>query len=1182
MRIPGKGLVAKRTSRFHRILDPETQLTNTGANADVRARHKASLIATIRRANSDWTWSMRPVLSRSSRNVNLIFGPGIRLALLSIVSIGLFGAAFKPGADLAYGQFNLDLREQAGQGSEFSLLRADLQGVHLQLTTPPIAVDQTMDEWAKALGPELKDLLTGPLYSERAGQDAPSMESMPVPPIQNNFVQKKSLPTFSVLLAVPADANLRLSTLSKHQNSTGKPLEHYLPGTENNELIQQLDKLPLASIQDEIWFRDLRLVRLQLQPFQSIDQATDRQLVQHRSLDIRIDFERPDIPSISSCAAWAQPSSDLSTENRALHTSTKEQEQCHTRSREADTMQRLVEGHVLNSKNVAEFIKLESKRDINERHFNSTQDRALQDTLPADSMDSVDSQDSDKMRSGETRLSNKTADKHASDTSSKILQSNTLGRRLHLAVVDEGIYSLSGADLTAAGIDLGSIDPERLAMLERDVPIAMHLIGADDMSFDPEDQILFYGRPLSPGAETLDFLGQKIQVKDGDRQYSHENPYWLVLDSDAGRAIASQDSPPAPSQSLEPYYRASIRRGEVHRWWSTHFDDDDPWFWNRFTGPEDSYSGTYTMTLSAIASTGRPANIHFRFASFSGGSRVTKAAMNSETNSIGQHEWQGSGRSEFGTEFESSLLKEGENELIIENVQTQNQFFMFDDFTLEYDREFVPIGEALAFDLENREEARRIAVGPFSDEDVEFWNVSDPAQPIRMEGGQTQTNEEGSLHEFGVPVAATRYVIASDPGLAKLTSIRLVEPSTLRETDRGADHIIIAPRIFMEQAQRLSEYRRNQGMRTTVVDLQEIYDEFGAGQLHPRAIRTFLRYAAANWAKPAPAYAVLVGDGHWNPHAFAEDNLGKTQANLMPPNLAWVDPYQGEVDSSNLLASLVGDDVMPDIAIGRIPVKTPEELSDVIDKTINYEELGWADWKNNHIVVADNPDNAGNFTLMAQHSIRDWFPPNSNTKTVLLQEFEDAGLCQPDSGRACPEVGRRITQELDQGAMFLNYLGHGSYNRWAAEQLLVNKDFDQLTVQDRPSIFLSWTCLDGYWFFPNRQSLTETALRHPRTGAVATFSPTGLGVSSGHDIMHRAFYNAVYKQGVDNIGQASLVARMALVNRHSYIDLVNTYTVFGDPALRLYSSDIVAPPTPTIPPDTIITPRLYLPKLENS
>ena len=313
---------------------------------------------------------------------------------------------------------------------------------------------------------------------------------------------------------------------------------------------------------------------------------------------------------------------------------------------------------------------------------------------------------------------------------------------------------------------------------------------------------------------------------------------------------------------------------------------------------------------------------------------------------------------------------------------------------------------------------------------------------------------------------------------------------------------------------------------------------------------------------------------------FAEDNLGKTPPIHMPPNLAWVDPYQGEVDSSNLLAAVVGEDVMPDLAIGRIPVSSADEFSAVIDKILAYEALGWTDWKNNHVVVADNPDAAGNFTHMAHEAIRDWFPANSNTKTALLEELQAAGLCQAESGRACPEVGRRIIQELDQGTMFTNYLGHGSYNRWAAEQLLINADFEKLSVDDRPSIILSWTCLDGYWFFPNRPSLTETALRRPRQAAVAAFSPTGLGVASGHDIMHKAFYNAVYQQGVDNIGQASLVTKLALVRTNSYIDLVNTYTVFGDPALRLHARDIVLTPTPTIPPDVVIVPRVYLPKLE--
>ena len=763
-----------------------------------------------------------------------------RRIFLCIPAIALLGIAFSANSDYSYranplNAFGITHSENLEAGTGITLRNADRGGVHLQLITPPIQDDQQLDEWVADLSPELKDLLSGPLYSEQAGHPGPSMESMPAPVKHPSLNQKRNLPSFSVLLAVPADAKLRLATHSKHHAFLEAPIERLLSDVSPDELIQDLEGSALASIENEIRLRDLRLVRLQIQPFQRLSDVSANRLAQHRRLEIEIDFERPNSPSRPTCTDWQAPSTKEDSSKRSADWagSASAAETCLKLSREADQMQELVGDYVLNATNVAEFMMLtpRNKPVLDSEQLHDDAKRSLEDE-------------------------------------SRILQSDHSGRRLRLAVVDEGIYSLSGADLIAAGIALDSIDIDRLAMRERTMPIAMLLLGTEDMRFDAEDQILFYGRPLPPGAETLDFMGREVPVRDGDRQYSHENPYWLDLDSDSGSHIKSLEAPPEASSALEPYYRASVWRSEVHRWWSTHFDDDDPWFWNRFVGPEDSYSGTYTVTLNAIAEAGRPASVHLRFASYSGGQRLTKAAMNGESNHIGQLEWQGDGRDEFSAEFAASLLREGENELIIENVQSQNQFFMFDDFTLTYDRRFEPMEHALAFDLEKTDTQRRVEVGPFEDESLELWDISDPAQPLRIEKAQVSTDGAGVQLEFGAKSDAARYIVADGEGRKHPESIRLVKPSDLRASDRSADHIIIAPKAFLEQAQRLAAHRKSQGMRTAVVDLQEVYDEFGAGQMHPRAIRNFLRYAYVNWAKPAPSYAVLVGDGHWNPHAF--------------------------------------------------------------------------------------------------------------------------------------------------------------------------------------------------------------------------------------------------------------------------------------------------------------------------
>ena len=74
--------------------------------------------------------------------------------------------------------------------------------------------------------------------------------------------------------------------------------------------------------------------------------------------------------------------------------------------------------------------------------------------------------------------------------------------------------------------------------------------------------------------------------------------------------------------------------------------------------------------------------------------------------------------------------------------------------------------------------------------------------------------------------------------------------SDLHSTHNAADYIIITHNHFIQDVQPLADYRAQQGLRTKVVDVQDIYDEFNDGILNPNAIREFLDYAYHNWQPP--------------------------------------------------------------------------------------------------------------------------------------------------------------------------------------------------------------------------------------------------------------------------------------------------------------------------------------------
>ncbi len=139
----------------------------------------------------------------------------------------------------------------------------------------------------------------------------------------------------------------------------------------------------------------------------------------------------------------------------------------------------------------------------------------------------------------------------------------------------------------------------------------------------------------------------------------------------------------------------------------------------------------------------------------------------------------------------------------------------------------------------------------------------------------------------------------------------------------------------------------------------------------------------------------------------------------------------------------------------------------------------------------------------------------------------------------------------------MNYIGHAGTQYWAAERLLQVSDLGLLTNTGRFPLLVPMTCLDGYFIWPkppgnDYASLGESMVRLPNGGAIASWSPSGYGVVHGHDWLNRLLYRKLLIDGVRQVGAATTQAKLEMyAATGSYRDLVETYTLFGDPALQI-------------------------------
>jgi hypothetical protein len=383
--------------------------------------------------------------------------------------------------------------------------------------------------------------------------------------------------------------------------------------------------------------------------------------------------------------------------------------------------------------------------------------------------------------------------------------------------------------------------------------------------------------------------------------------------------------------------------------------------------------------------------------------------------------------------------------------------------------------------------------------------------------------EEGPLR---FAVEPGRSYLAVDPGSVSRPEVRMVAASGLKNARNLADYLVIGPKALLDAARPLLERRRRQGLSTKAVPIEEVYSEFGYGEKRPEAIRELLRYAFHRWRKP-PRYVLLLGDATYD----FKDHLSTGVTNEVPPLMVRTSYLWTASDPG--FAEVNGDDVLPDLAIGRLPASSPAEVARMVEKILNYERRPAAD--SPAVVVADNADEAGDFERDAE-AIAERFP---SARVIRLSRLGVEGS------------RTAIVEAFDRGSWLLSYVGHGGIQLWAQEDVFDTSQVESLAAQAEQPLLLTLNCLNGYFHFPYFDSLSEALLKADGKGAVAAFSPSGLSLNGPARELHLALVDELLSKRHKRLGDAVLAAQATYARSGLAPELLAIYQLLGDPALTL-------------------------------
>lgn len=666
---------------------------------------------------------------------------------------------------------------------------------------------------------------------------------------------------------------------------------------------------------------------------------------------------------------------------------------------------------------------------------------------------------------------------------------------------EAGVYEINVEELTNLGLIESPQELEDLRLLNRGQQL--------DLWIDERSQYVRFYAGRAASAYSLGNIYLLVDEKQVIR-YASESGL-------SGSGIPELDYMELPVQ--EGYYLANIHLEENEHYQPQVEVGGDHWLWETiYSGNSQSIpitldkpgSGVGFINVSVWSSTEASVSPDHHL----------RLAINGSV--IVDESWDGRGQHFLLGEIEPGVLREGENEVVIEapgDLDILADLYSLNWIEIIYPRQPLAISDRLEFTQPDEQLPLRGFSGL-----VSIYEIPETEQAKLV-----ATNIEPESFKF---ISGRRYLVVGPAGYLQTKGMVPFKSLDFEdETFQGAEYLAIGPESLLAPLQPLLDYHSSQGLRTHAVSSEAIFDGFNGGYPEPGAIANFIRYAHANW-EIQPKYILLVGDASYDPKSYQSTGGG----NLLPAY--FIDTIFGGETVSDVIFGQVNTDPWPDLAIGLLPARTQDQIRVLVEKTLNFENNRAHTSNSSHVVaIADGQEQS--FSRDAQ-AFLDYF-----------SEVVNEELFAPTPGDSA--ATDRIVQYFKAGPDILAYFGHGSVRMWGKDRLFTTEDVAHLNNSQQPTIVINMTCLTGLYTHPDQESLAEALLWTPKGGAVAVLAPSSLTLPSDQSFLTEALVKALINDESLTLGSAHLKARRAIVlESDGALDVMRTFMLFGDPALQLH------------------------------
>jgi len=759
------------------------------------------------------------------------------------------------------------------------------------------------------------------------------------------------------------------------------------------------------------------------------------------------------------------------------------------------------------------------------------------------------------------------------------------GKWIKLGIVETGVYRLDGDYLSSIGLDPSSLDPQKIqiygnggGMLPQANDAFRHddlvqnrieVRGEEDASFDPGDFVLFYAE----GPHSFKWDVESQLFRHSLNLYSDTNYYFLHIGDEQGLRIIDEEPIGDPTY-VPPYTRNRLfyekeLDNEIFTgryWLGEDFNEFDPVQSFSFFMPDVKEGEDIDISIEVGAAAGTPTSFDILVGN-QVASTITLPRITIGSETSDQYK------------LEARQISVSSDKVVNDSLEITLRYNYSQDNRGKGWLSYIEIDYAQAPSLARQSQSHISLADGIGENEIasislrgsnsstRIWNVDDPT---RVKSIPYTTSSDGI--DFAVKADQIRDIHASKGGYLQPASYREVANQNLHGQS-PASYLMISAEEFLPEAQRLADFHETHYGRTVAIATpRQIYNEFSSGRQDVSAIRDYIKMHYDRGLEVNLEHVLLFGDGSFV-YKYIDENTNNL-TNFIPtyqsrnswrPDFSFTsddffvmleedEGYWGEGTDYRGDNQLQRHDL--DVAIGRLPIESPDQAKEIVDKIIRYvtnpNGADFGKWRNRIVFIADHKDQDGSIHARQANgytSLIDEVDPCYNLEKIFMDNYN---LVITAGEKEFPEGRKDLLEAFDAGSLILNYTGHGGYNSWSDARIFTNSDLPNIDNPGRFPVVMTATCTYGRFDDPFQRSGAEILMMMPNTGAIAMFTTVRLVYSGPNATLNRNFYKYVFDYN-ETKGRMPTMGEIFVATKNETYGLSNintrAFTLLGDPGI---------------------------------